>query len=172
MKDFNSYIVERLKLSNKHTIKQDSYEKQLFKEYYKGIPETLLDYIFDTYVEESPFSEECNKVLLCTAFELLYMIGAMLIYDGYDSADDWQYYKKMGYKKYLNKKGNKGSNPYDFAWFEEEFDNTDILSYLQNEWIPNNENEFIVNIWEVCKKYKNILSIDRVYEFYSNVFDK
>lgn len=166
MKLLISYIQEKL---NKGSISNFDKEKnikdkeiQLFKNYYFGLSNDDADLILNKYVYGWPLGEDIKHKSLCTAFELLFTLAAMLVDDG----NDYLQVYKLGFTSY--KKIGK-NNPYDYSWFEEEVDDKDMLTICQ-EWIADNEKEFR-NIYNLCKKYDNDLTIEKIKSFYEEVFD-
>ena len=162
MLHLTGYISEKLHLDKDDTKYSEHYEMyERFLDYFKGVPEKELKDIFNRYVINSPFDDEAKDVQICTTFELLFMLAAMLI-------DDGQYYNKFGVIGYKTYTGS--NNPYNLTWFEETFKfkghEYDILTYIQDEWIVNNMDEWI-NIYNLCKRYK--ITIKKIEHFYDVV---
>ncbi len=155
-----------MKQIQKYLIDQDTYsEFENFKNYYKGIPSKLIEKIWNKYIKNSPFPKNINDVMICYPFEALFMIAAMLVDDGFGIT----YYEELGYKSYKTHYGGT-HNPYDYSWFDEEYETgKDIFEYLQHKWIPANYEEF-EEIYNICKKYSKILTVDRIWETCNNVF--
>ena len=137
--------------------------QEKFEKYYKGIPDNILTYIFDNYIKKFPDSmNEIAANSLCTAFELLFMLGAMLVEDN----NTWDKVYDLGYGNY---KLIGNHNPYNYSWYEEEiYGYSDILDYLQETWLPANEDEF-KKIYDICKKYKRIMTIESIENYYDKV---
>ena len=163
-----NYIFERLKITAKSKTNEDykkEHEIENFKKFYKGIPEDIQDKIIKQYLYGNPFEDAENADLICTPFELLFLLAALLVDDG----APYNYYNSIGFKPY--KRHGYKNNPYDWSWYDVEVDNyDDILEYLQDKWIPNHIKEW-QEIYSLCSKYKNILSIDNIWECYQHVFD-
>lgn len=152
----------KILISKNTKLKSELQEK--FEKYYKGIPDDVLTYIFDNYIKKFPDSlNDIAADSLCTAFELLFTLGAMLV----DDNNDWICVYFLGFKKY-KKMGTH--NPYDYSWFEEEISNTheDILEYLQKIWLPDHEDEF-KKIYDICEKYKRIMTLESIVNYYDKV---
>lgn len=150
------HIDKNSKSRNKH--------KEAFEVFFEGLPKEQIKYIWDKYIVGHPFSKEAENALLCTPFELLFTMGIMLVDDNLS----YNNYTYLGTKWYKTKLHGQ-NNPYDSSWFEEEInDDQDILDYLKNEWIPNNEDDFIF-IYNLCEKYPNILTLDKIINLYDEV---
>lgn len=166
MKDLSLIIQEKLKI-NKNS-KNKNKNQDAFEEYFDGIPENELKNIWDKYIEGHPFSIKAESALSCTPFELLFTMSAMLIDDEL-LPNKYEYLGTKWYKMKLHGK----NNPYDLSWFEEEFvddnnNNQDILSYLK-EWIKDNYDEFC-KIYEMCVKYSEILTLEKIEAVSGNIF--
>ena len=168
MKSVNSFILEKLRLG-KDTFSQEARERKAFKTYYKGLPEKICEEILDEYVYGKPFDEyfkdDINEKIICTPFELLFLMAVMLIDDGLSS----KYFTYLGTKWYkMHLHGQ--NNPYDSCWFEEDITNDMDTLDMCKEWIKNNRAEFN-NIYDICYKYKDIINISTIEGFYENVFE-
>lgn len=161
MKQLNGYILEKLK---KKVILNDfikDKEIRLFKKWFSGLSDKDANMILDKYVYGWPLGEDIKNKSLCTAFELLFTLAAMLI----DDNVSWKRYHFLGYKNYSGK-----NNPYDFSWFEEEIrDDYDYLDACK-DWITNNIEEF-KKIYDLCKNYPNDLNLKKIFYVYDRVFN-
>lgn len=166
MKDLSIVLLEKLQI--KSNSKNKNKEQLNFENLFNGVPEKILNKIYNNYLINVPdsFSKECKDAMICSAFELLFMMAACLVDDNLDM----KYYNYLG-TKYYKMKLNGKNNPYDYSWYEEEVeDNKDILEYFQQDWIPNNLNEF-EEIYNICKQYKKVFTIENIWNVYDKVFD-
>lgn len=129
MKNINTYIVEKYKISKNSTTKYTLFCDELCLNSKKDSARELFEY----------YENDCENVIgdhitedqrYATDFELIFMLAVMLLDDGYN----WKMLQNIGYKGYPGK-----NNPYDYSWFEEENeDGDDVLTILKDLYDEDN----------------------------------
>lgn len=123
MKNINTYIVEKYKLSKNSTTKYTLFCDELYLNSKKDSARELFEYYENDC--ENVIGDKITESQRCaTDFELIFMLAVMLLDDGFGSEE----LQNIGYHGY-----DGDNNPYDYSWFEEENeDGEDVLSILKS----------------------------------------
>ena len=164
MKQLDYFINEKLKVNSKSTIKNTTTDIAN----YLGIDIKYAKEIEDKYLNKNylSISKECEKYLLATQFELVFMLAIMLVDDNKDYSDIID----LGFNLYKGK-----NNPYDYTWYEEGFidsngtEYTDILEYIQKLFKNSKEfRELFKEVYDFCKK-ANINNPEKFFDIYEYI---
>ena len=170
MKQIINYIKEGLKI-NSNTKIEPSNEKKIAN--ILGIDLKYAKEIHNKYLKMNflEMDKDFEKDLISvsgTQFELIFMLCAMLLNDKQDELDP--YFTNLGTNWYRMKVGGK-QNPYDYSWFEEEFEDEDgntwdILEYIQRQYKKHKDvAKNIQDAFNFCKEAK-IDDPEKIWNFY------
>ena len=122
--------------------------------------------IRDEYATLNVLSKKLQDKMICTDFEALFMLAAMLV-DDKNGPGDLPY---LGTIKYQRQFGH--NNPYNYSWFEEWYDednDIDVLQQIKNEYSTNKKVKDKFNeIYDFCKE-NDITNSDAIFDFHDEV---
>ena len=167
MKTLIESIKEGLKITSKTKVEPTNEKKIAI---ILGIDLKYAKEIHDKYLNMNflEMDKDYEKDLLASQFELIFMLCAMLIDDKQDKLDPA--FTNLGTKWYKQKLGGT-HNPYDYSWFEEEFEDEDgntwdTLEYIQEQYKKRKDiAKNIQDAFNFCKEAK-IDDPDTIWNFY------
>ncbi len=165
MKLLINIINEKLKINSKSKVSSSTID--IAK--YLGISEKDAEIIETKYLNKEYFDldEKYEHDLPATEFELVFLIASMLVDDN-GKADNIDKLGTIGYKKI------GVHNPYDYAWYEEEFsdqdnDYEDVLEYIQEQYKHNNNfNKLFKEVFMFCQR-TGISDPEKIFYWYENI---
>ena len=162
MNQITNYIKEGLKITSKTKVNSKIDRLARLMDCRNNVVKTILD----KYVNLNVFSKYMQNKMICTDFEALFMLAMMLVKDNGDVSDILSL-GTIHYSKNIGK-----SNPYDYTWYEELYDDDKDIDILDQIKLEYKHNEKVKNIFKeifnFCKD-NNLDNYDNF--FYINFYE-
>ena len=157
MKQISNFIKEGLKITSKTKVnsKIDRLARLM------GCRNNVIETILDKYVDLNVFDKKMHKKMICTDFEALFMLAMMLVKDKCEISDILY----LGTVHYSSNIGH--SNPYDYSWYEELYDDDKDIDILDQIKIEYRNNEKVKNIFKEIFNFCKDNDLDNYKDFFN-----